>query len=556
MSSPIRTLTLLLATLALGAAEYVADPAVASGGAGTKASPWPGLETCISEGRLAKLQPGDTLYLLAGNHGAAEIRGVNADFITIAGAPGQDVRLSRLSLDDAAKWRIKDLRISPTFGRPYEGTIVAFGDRGETSGEIVIEGCEVFAIDNHAGLNVKAWMALNSGILMGRHAKGSAVRDCYIRNTRFALSMSAYGGIADGNIIENYSADGIRMTRDDQVCTANVIKGAFASMEDGDPNHDDAIQCFLHNKGTGTMRNLTVRGNLLLGHAPGAEPLAANNQGIGFFDGPLVGFRVEGNVVMVSHWHGVSLFDAQGCTIADNVTYSTFGGKLQPWVMLGSKLKQAKDNVVTGNFANSFKLDQPGTKAERNETVSEAIYRKALADLSAKLYESFGQYHRVSKRHRITGVKVERLPDEAKSPGVAVEATTPAKPALAQAKDGEVDRHIALLRQRLDERLVKGSVRFRASNLGSDIIVTGHDQDQYEIEVPQTGSRMTMALFKRFQLQDAASLSAAMASEHDAPGNALAAFFHLAINDQAAAQTYLSRAGELRQAVSDAFATR
>jgi hypothetical protein len=36
-------------------------------------------------------------------------------------------------------------------------------------------------------------------------------------------------------------------------------------------------------------------------------------QGIGFFDGPLVNFTVEDNVVCSETWHGVALYDAQGC---------------------------------------------------------------------------------------------------------------------------------------------------------------------------------------------------------------------------------------------------
>lgn len=556
MTAPLRLALPLTLAVGLAAADYFADPAVTAGGSGSRADPWPALQRCIADGRLARLRPGDTLHLLGGAHGAAEIAGNDTEGITIAGIPGQDVRLSRLSLDGAVKWRLANLRISPAFGEPYVGWIVSLGDRGEGR-ESVIDGCEVFAVDDHAGLDVKRWMGLNSGILLGRNASGGRVRDCLIRNVRFALTMSAVAGVAEGNMIENYSADGIRMTRDDQIAEHNVIKGAFAGADDGDPNHDDGIQCFLHNRGTGTVRNLTVRGNLLQGHAPGSQPLAAINQGIGFFDGPLIGFRIEGNVVMVSHHHGIALFDAQGCTISDNVTYSTFGGRLLPWVMLGEKLGQAKGNTVTGNLAHSFNLDQPGTIAERNLPVTEALYRKALADLSARLCERYGEYHRTSRRHRITGQRIERLPEEV----AAAEAKRPVKPATAplpglRAKEGELDRRLAELRSRLDARLDAGTaVRFHHGLFREEVAVTAREGNQYRITVPKVGSSMLVPLFLRLDLADAARLSAALTTEHDTVGHALTAFLHLAGNDRAAAQPHLARAGDQRQAVTEAFVT-
>ena len=66
----------------------------------------------------------------------------------------------------------------------------------------------------------------------------------------------------------------------------------------------------------------TIRGNILIMREDDAQPWPATMQAIGFFDGPLIGFRVEGNVILTSHWHGVSLYDAQGCNILRNVVYT------------------------------------------------------------------------------------------------------------------------------------------------------------------------------------------------------------------------------------------
>lgn len=387
------------------AATFFSDPYARIAGDGTEDRPWPSLEECIETGFLSQLQPGDTLFLKNGYHGVAMISGFNSDFITIAAAPShENVRLSRLDLTNAAKWVIRDLRISPSFGDDKSTNyLVSFSSRSEKSGHIVIEGCEIFSVDDHAQLNGRDWLKARSGVYMGPYAANSVIRDCYIRNTRFGIFMSGEGGEAVGNIIENFSADAIRMTRDGQVAKYNVIKNAFGNKADGDSNHDDGIQCFLYNKGTGVVRNLTISHNIIVGQRHGMQKHATVNQGIGLFDGPLVGFKVDGNVIMVSHWHGLSIYDAQNCSITNNIVWSAFGDGPRPFIMLGSKLNQARDNTVIGNYAMSFRLGQPRTVSKKNRIVTNRIFHRGLNKLGEEICQKFGPYHRIAKRHRITG---------------------------------------------------------------------------------------------------------------------------------------------------------
>ncbi|MCH6258279.1 right-handed parallel beta-helix repeat-containing protein [Puniceicoccaceae bacterium K14] len=383
-------------------AEYYADPTVEDGGQGTRESPWPSLQKSIAEGNLSKLKPSDTLYLKDGYHGSATISGINEDFITITSAPDQQATLSRLTLTKAARWNITNLRISPTFGgQPYKGDIVTLTNKHPESGKNILENCEIFAEDSHLDFEFEDWINVNKGVLIGQYGTGTIVRNCYIRNTRFALTMTAFDCLAEGNVIEHYSGDGIRMTRDGQTAQYNIIKKAFAPTWKGDKNHDDAIQCFLHEKGSGTMRNLTISHNIIIGHDPKAEPFAAINQGIGLFDGPLVNFTIEGNVVMVNHWHGISVYDGQDCTIASNVVWSKFKGKMQPSIRLGQKLNKARDNIVTGNFSPSYGIAQPGTKSRKNKYSTRKVYRMSLQNLLAEHNALFGFYHPIANRERI-----------------------------------------------------------------------------------------------------------------------------------------------------------
>jgi parallel beta-helix repeat protein len=250
-----------------------------------------------------------------------------------------------------------------------------------------------------------------SGIWLGRHGRAHVARNNYILNTRIGIDLCAPDCVAEGNVVANFSADGLRVTRDGQVAQYNVIKNSLVSAADGDANHDDGIQAFLFNAGRGTVRNVVLRGNIIIGQETDGLPYPNSMQGIGCFDGPLVNFLVESNVVCVSHYHGISLYDAQGCTIQHNTCYTRWGGRLQPWVMLGQKRNQASGNTVGDNQAHSFgfKAD-PRVVAENNRVVTAEGFQRDLAALKAQIDAKFGPVHPTAKRPRL-------LPPARQNPG-------------------------------------------------------------------------------------------------------------------------------------------
>jgi hypothetical protein len=106
--------------------------------------------------------------------------------------------------------------------------------------------------------------------------------------------------------------------------------------------------------------------------------------------------------VCVNHYHGVSLYDAQDCTIQDNVCFSRWPERMRPWVMLGQKKKLASGNTVRNNLAHSFgfKADAK-VRAENNQLVTEEMFRQRQAELAALIDGKFGKLHPVAKRPRL-----------------------------------------------------------------------------------------------------------------------------------------------------------
>ena len=422
-----RTLVFVLPLIGISTfghgAVFYCDPAAGSArGDGSIQRPWRTVEEVLSDGLIqlgdqdgkpvkadAPVRPGDTLLLRSGWHGVIRIpRGYNDRPITIAADKGHAPEVGWVEIGEGSKWVLKGLTVSPSLApRPLgrvPRNLVTLGERGgQESAELVVEDCFIYSVLDTADWTGKDWVEKpSSGIWLGRHGKGHVARNNYVLNTRFGINLCAPDCLCEGNVVANFSADGIRATRDGQIVQHNVIKNIFVGSQDGDRNHDDGIQVFLFNVGTGTVRNVTIRGNIIIARERDDLPFPNGLQGIGCFDGPLVNFLVEENVVCVNHYHGVTLGDAQGCTIQDNTVFTRWPGRLRPWVMLGQKKNQARGNTVRGNLAHSFSFKaDPEVKAENNGEVTAAAFQRELAELAASIDAKFGKLHAAAKRPRL-----------------------------------------------------------------------------------------------------------------------------------------------------------
>ena len=417
------TLGLLLLGSTACANTFYCDPVQGSAqGDGSADRPWRTVEEviqarliqlCDAQGTPANPQApvksGDTVLLRSGWHGVIRIgRGYNSQPITIVADQGHAPQVGWIEIGEGRRWHLRGLTVSPSLApSPLERIphdLVMLGERGgEGSAELVVEDCFVYTVLDASGWTARDWVEKTaSGIWLGRHGKAHVACNNYILNTRFGINLCAPECVAEGNVVANFSADGIRVTRDGQTVQYNVIKNVFVSARDGDDNHDDGIQAFLFNVGTGTLRDVTLRGNIILARETDGLPFPNELQGIGCFDGPLVHFTVEKNVVGVNHWHGITLGDAQGCSVVDNVCFSRWPGRPRPWVQLGQKKNQARGNTVRNNLAHSFDFAADAeVKAENNRIVTQGEFQQRLAELATFIEDKFGARHPVANRRRV-----------------------------------------------------------------------------------------------------------------------------------------------------------
>lgn len=404
-------------------AIFYCDPVKGSPeGDGSERRPWRTIEEVVNSRLIqladkngsiknptAPVKSGDTIYLRSGWHGVIRIfGGYNAEYVTIAAEPGHKPQVGWVEIGQGKKWRVRSLTVSPSLApKPFEKlphSLVTLGERGDDSNEeLSVEDCFIYTELDCSKWTAKDWIEkAKNGIWLGRYGKRHLARNNYVLNTRFGIELCAPEVICEGNVVANFSADGIRITRDGQIVQYNVIKNVFVSGRDGDANHDDGIQAFLFNVGRGTIRDVIVRGNIVVARENDRLPYANNMQGLGFFDGPLVNFKVEENVVIVNHWHGITLGDAQNSLVRSNVCYSRWGGRELPWIMLGQKINQARGNTAMDNFAHSFSFkDDLEVKAQNNQEVTEEIAKKRLSQLLEEIEKRYGKIHPVAGLGRL-----------------------------------------------------------------------------------------------------------------------------------------------------------
>jgi len=395
----------VLATPA-AAAEFWVDPVNGSpSGDGSAGAPWQTLQQVVEDGLIetrhwdtlpyepghgfvtvhpgAPVKAGDTIWLRSGYHGELFVRGAyNAAPITIAAEPGEIPELRRVQLSAAQNWILRGLSISPSHDPAplTQGTIVFVENHGwhGPSWDITIERCDVFTVDDASGWGAAEWVNVASS---GFRIDGDrvAVRNNRVRNVRFGISVSGADARIRSNVVDGFSADGLRGLGDGDWFEYNVVRNArVGAPEDG--NHDDGFQSWSVGPGgvgTGEVRDVVLRGNVILNDEDPDHPLHATLQGIGCFDGLFVDWVVENNVVVTDHWHGISLYGAIGGRVVNNTVIDLNAiSPGPPWIMLNSSNGTPSQGVlVRNNLATDYSLGGTGHTIDHNvELTDPAAY--------------------------------------------------------------------------------------------------------------------------------------------------------------------------------------
>lgn len=299
------------------------------------------------------VKPGDTILLRSGYHGEIYFRGAyNDDYITIAAQKGHTPKVRRVFFSTAAKWIIRGLTISPSFAPEYKpDRLIYVVDWGGASEDFIIEDNTLYSVPDGSSWSAEQWNEMMCyGIsVICRNVK---IRNNTLRFVNHGISLSGDDIVVERNSIEHIAGDGIVCSADNTSLLYNTLKYFY----NVNGNHDDGIQFHRGPDKTTPIVNAVVRGNRVIAWdiaKPG--PLIRSPQGICNFDIPAVNWRIENNLVLVQHHHGITIGGCQNGIIANNLAYNPYGGRFFAGIALGTTHGKttSKNSVVRNNIVDS-----------------------------------------------------------------------------------------------------------------------------------------------------------------------------------------------------------
>lgn len=362
--------------LALGFGEGAArDIHVAPQGApriggadGSEDRPWPSLGDAL---KLGGGQAGDVLLLRAGRHGPLDLRGVRlGGRLTVAAAPGERAVVDSIRIVDSRKVTIRGLAVWPPGHVSAKAAKVPnrkkYLVRVSKSEDVVLERLDVRSIEAAADYltwTVAEWGAIaQSGVLLMGGARNT-IRQSRFRGVRNGVNSLDSDVAVVGNRIEGFSGDGMVGIGDRSVYRGNLVKDCIKT----DDNHDDGFQSWSRGpkgkSGRGVVADVVLdRNRIIEWTGPARHPLRCVLQGIGMFDGVYRNWTISNNLVVVSAWHGISVYGGDGVRIVNNTVAPT------PWALRNAPRimqqahkdgRPARGGVIVNNIAVAFTSKAP-----------------------------------------------------------------------------------------------------------------------------------------------------------------------------------------------------
>jgi hypothetical protein len=326
---------------------------------GTKGSPWPSLQDVMASG--VKLNPGDTLLLISGDHGFAGLQGINPNYIYILAAPGENPVIRHLDIAKSSptiKWHIEGITFSGTDSPDF----IKFYPK---SMYVTISKCTFITAENTGALPVDE---IKSKIRKGISIEGSRHEITFntFSGISTALDINADKCKISGNRISDFTEHAILCKGSNNVFTNNLIKNfvntgfnaaAFKALSSPDKPSSSNI----------------ILGNVIVDYTSPDRDKVAPLMGIVGFDGNYTKWIIENNIVVTDHWHGITFFNITNSEIVNNTVIDPYldtkypnlsedlrnksFGPVRIWISKTEKGAVSSGNVTANNLASDYFIE-------------------------------------------------------------------------------------------------------------------------------------------------------------------------------------------------------
>jgi parallel beta-helix repeat protein len=246
---------------------------------------------------------------------------------------------------------------------------------------MIIENSVLYSVWDTSDWTITDWNSLppNAISLSGNNM---IARNNYIKNINFGISVTGAYCLVENNTVENFAGDGMRGLGDYGTFQYNTIKNSY----DVNENHDDGFQSWSWGDdgrvGTGVVKGIVLRGNTFINWEDKDQPFRGSFQGIGCFDGMFEDWLIIDNVVMVDHWHGISLYGAINCLIENNTVIDILEGSPGPtriWMNNHKNGTPPSGTIVRNNLVTDLFL-QGDTQSIDNQEIDFTNYEDTFVD--------------------------------------------------------------------------------------------------------------------------------------------------------------------------------
>jgi hypothetical protein len=349
------------------ATDYYCDPVngkVANDG--SLLHPWKTLQEVMESNKT--FVGGDNIFLLNGNHGKVILNGIFDKYVTIQAYENHKPLITSLKIGEnvpAMRWRISDVNLGGI--SEDNSPIISISAQCKL---IQILYCNISTVENSTSWTKDNWSknARNAMQIDGERHKILFNR---IRNVKNGIINQSQQSNFQNNSINYFTENGIQTNGNSCVFENNLIKNSVNLCQGS-----TAAFIFIPTKNK-TAENLsiikqnTLRGNIIYNYTRYDRKLTGALMGIVSFDNVLDMCVFENNLVVCDHWHGLSLFNINNCTVVNNTIADPYLGTLYPD-------ETRKDYLVPIGPARLWlenKMDSLGGNTVCNNLVSATIFK-------------------------------------------------------------------------------------------------------------------------------------------------------------------------------------
>lgn len=324
---------------------------------GSAARPYPSVSAAFSAKAVVA---GDSVQLATGDYGLVGV--YSQAFLSpvdIGPAPNAKVHVERIDIRASRNLRFHDLGVWPTTPLPKKTNLVAVDTASQ---EISFTNMEVRGIADPGSFPTwtkQEWLdrAVNGFFLGG--AK-STLRNSTATGIHFGAQVIGADSVVEGNLIDGFSADGLRGLGDRSVFRRNTVRNCVQV----DGNHADGFQSWSvgtdKKPGRGTVTGLVIDSNKFLEWTnPVVSPMRCELQGVALFDGMFKDVVIQNNLIAVSAYHGIAVYGGINARILNNTVVDPIGtpGK-RPWIRIGAHKdgRPSQGGVIANNMAMQFTI--------------------------------------------------------------------------------------------------------------------------------------------------------------------------------------------------------